>query len=419
MSTPVATVFLDLQGVSHLVGKLWVTTSRGKERASFAYDDAWLRVPERVAIDPALALHPGAYQTRVGQALFGAMGDSAPDRWGRTLLARAERQMAKMEGRAPRAMREIDYLLGVNDETRQGALRFQVAEGGPFVAQGSTGSVPPLVALPMLLNAATHVLDDEESAEELRILLAPGSSLGGARPKASVRDINGALSIAKFPAKTDSYDVVRWEAIALSLARQAGIEVPEARLETISDRTVLILRRFDRSGTHRIAFLSAMSALGANDRELRSYLEISDALRIHAAAAAEDMSALWRRLVFNILVSNTDDHLRNHGFLYAGPEGWRLSPAYDLNPVPTDIKPRLLSTAITEDLDVTASLELALETAKHFGLNSVAAREVIVEVYSSVRRWREEASKFGVRNAEIDRMETAFEHEDADLAAAL
>lgn len=419
MSAPAAFVHVELHGATRRVGRLWVTTSRGRESATFDYDPEWLACDERFALDPALQLFPGPFHTRAGQALFGAMGDSAPDRWGRTLLARAERRRAREEGRTPRAMREIDYLLGVSDETRQGALRFSAEADGPFLAESTASAVPPLVELPALLGAADRVLDDQETDADLRLLLAPGSSLGGARPKASVRDGDGSLLIAKFPAGSDAYGVVRWEAVALSLARKAGIEVAEARVAVVLDRPVLLLRQFDRANRYRIPFLSALSALGAGDRDLHSYLEIADALRPHGAAVARDLAALWRRLVFNVLISNTDDHLRNHAFLYAGPAGWRLSPAYDLNPVPTDVKPRLLSTAITADLDLTASLELALEVAGHFGLRAEGARAVVAEVHASVRGWREEAARFGIGSAEIERMATAFEHEDAAAAGKM
>lgn len=419
MSAPAAWVHVDLLGTTRRVGRLWVTAARGRESATFEYDAEWLGAEDHFAVDPALQLYPGPFQTRAGQAMFGALGDSAPDRWGRTLLARAERERARAENRAPRAMREIDYLLGVTDETRQGALRFTGVEGGPFVAESTGLSVPPLVELPRLLAAAGHVLDDDETAEDLRLLLAPGSSLGGARPKASVRDRDGTLLIAKFPARADEYPVVRWEAVALALAARAGIAVPQARVELVMDRPVLLVRRFDRERGRRIPFLSALSALHAGDRELRSYLDIADALRQIGAAVAEDLAELWRRLVFNILVSNTDDHLRNHAFMYAGPDGWRLSPAYDLNPVPTDVKPRLLSTAITADLDVTASLELALEVAPHFGLSAPAARQVVASVWAAVSGWRGEAARHGISPREMDRMETAFEHDDARAAAAM
>jgi serine/threonine-protein kinase HipA len=419
MSAPEAWVHVDLHGTTRRVGRLWVTASRGRESATFDYDPEWLRSDERFAVDPALQLFPGPFHTRAGQALFGAVGDSAPDRWGRTLLARDERRRAKAESRAPRALREIDFLLGVTDQTRQGALRFTREDGGPFVAESTATAVPPLVELPRLLSAAGNVLDDRDTDEDLRLLLAPGSSLGGARPKASIRDADGALSIAKFPAQSDEYDIVRWEAVALALARKAGIAVPDARIEKVRDRAVLIVRRFDRANGHRIPFLSAMSALGAHDRELRSYLDIADALRPYGAAVAEDLAALWRRIVFNVLVSNTDDHLRNHAFIYTGMDGWRLSPAYDLNPVPIDVKPRALSTAITEDLDVTASLDLALEVAGHFGVTGDAARTVCVEVSAAVRGWRKEAGRHGIGSSEIERMASAFEHEDATFAAAL
>ncbi len=247
--------------------------------------------------------------------------------------------------------------------------------------------------------------------------LAPGSSLGGARPKASVRDRDGHLAIAKFPNKGDEYNTVLWEAVALTLAARAGIPVPSWRLETVADKAVFLLRRFDREQGARIPFVSAMSMLDARDTEARSYLEFVDILRQHGAAPKQDMHALWRRIVFNILISNTDDHLRNHGFLWAGPAGWRLSPAYDLNPVPTDIKPRVLSTAIDLD-DGTASLKLALEVSGYFELTADEARRIAAEVGKAVAAWRKVAASLGLTRAEIDRMASAFEHEDLKAALA-
>ena len=238
-----------------------------------------------------------------------------------------------------------------------------------------------------------------------------GSSLGGARPKASVREKDGNLAIAKFPRKDDEINAVLWEAVALRLAQNAGIPVPTARVEMVADKPVLLLRRFDREGARRIPFLSAMSMLGAKDNETRSYLEMVDALRQHGAAPKEDMAALWRRIVFNILISNTDDHLRNHGFLYEGSDGWRLSPAYDLNPVPVDVKPRILTTAINED-DTTASLSLAMEVAGYFELDNAEARDIAAQVGKAVSNWRDEAAGQGISRNEIDRMASAFEHED-------
>jgi serine/threonine-protein kinase HipA len=230
-----------------------------------------------------------------------------------------------------------------------------------------------------------------------------------------VRDHDGHLAIAKFPHRDDEYNTVAWEMVALSLARKAGIAVADARLEAVGGRPVLIVRRFDRAGGRRVPFLSSMSMLDARDKQTRSYMEMADALRQHGAAPKADIQALWRRMVFNILISNTDDHLRNHGFLYPDATGWRLSPAYDLNPVPVDIKPRILTTAINED-DGTASLELAMTVAAYFGLDAERARDVAAAVGAAVATWRDEGARFGLSKRELTRMASAFEH--ADLRAA-
>jgi len=408
MSDPSAFVFADLQGVPHLVGRLWASAAKGREAAAFEYDTAWLSNPARFALEPALTLGPGPYHTAPGRALFGALGDSAPDRWRRTLIARAERRRAAVHKQKSRALREIDYLLGVSDETRQGALRFSLKLNAPFVSAAAQGQVPPLVQLPHLLAAAERILADDETADDLRLLLAPGSSLGGARPKASVRDRDGGLLIAKFPAGSDLVDAVRWEAVALTLARRSGIRVPEWRMEPIADARVLLLRRFDRHADMRTPFLSAMSMLSATDHEVCSYVEIADALRQHGAAAQQDLAELWRRIVFNVRISNLDDHLRNHGFLYDGLAGWRLSPAYDLNPVPAELRARLLSTPIGLDGDPTASVELAMEVAPEFGLKPDDARSIAAEVGNVVTRWRRVAKSLGVSAPEMDRMASAF-----------
>src|SRR5215472_2874747 len=380
-------VHVDLQGTPHLVGRLWARMRKDRESGTFEYDKSWLAHEERFSLEPAMKLGPGPFHTPSDKPLFGAIGDSAPDRWGRVLMRRAERRRAERDGRTPRTVREIDYLLLVDDEARQGALRFAEQEGGPFLADRGPTKIPPLIELPRLLSAAEHVLDDKDSDEDLRLLLAPGSSLGGARPKASVRDRAGHLSIAKFPNQGDEVNTVIWEAVALTLAAKASIPVPVWRLESAAGKPVLLLRRFDRDGGARRPFLSAMSMLDATDNETRSYLEFVDILRHHGAAPKEDWHALWRRIVFSILISNTDDHLRNHGFLWAGPAGWRLSPAYDLNPVPTDIKPRVLTTAI--DLDnATASLELAWEVAGYFELSLHEARQISAQVGKAVATWR-------------------------------
>lgn len=410
-------VYVDLRGTPHLVGRLWARMRKERENATFEYDKTWLAHPERFSLEPALKLGPGPFHTASDKPLFGAIGDSAPDLWGRVLMRRAERRRAEREGQTPRTVKEIDYLLMVDDEARQGALRFAEREGGPFLAEQTTTKIPPLIELPRLLSAAEHVVSDTDSDEDLRLLLAPGSSLGGARPKASVRDRDGHLLIAKFPNKGDEVNTVLWEAVALTLAANAGIPVPAWRLETVADKPVLLLRRFDRDGRTRLPFLSAMSMLDAKDREARSYLEFVDILRQHGAEPKEDMHALWRRIVFSILISNTDDHLRNHGFLWAGPAGWRLSPAYDLNPVPVDIKPRILTTAIDLE-DGTASLKLALQVASYFELNEKEAHHIAGEVGDAVAQWRLVAKKLGLTSAESDRMASAFDHEDLKAAQA-
>jgi serine/threonine-protein kinase HipA len=408
-------VYVDLAGATHLVGRLWARVRKDKEGATFEYADAWQENPNRFSLEPALKLGPGPFHATAESPMFGAIGDSAPDKWGRALMRRMERRRAEREGRVPRTLHEMDYLLLVDDEARAGALRFAETESGPFLAQEEAKRIPTLVALPKLLAAAEHVIDETDTDEDLQLLFAPGSSLGGARPKASVREKDGQLAIAKFPRKDDETSTVIWEAVALALAHKAGIPVPDARVEAVGKKPVLLLRRFDRDGKWRIPFLSAMSMLGAKDSETHSYLEIVDAIRQSGAAPKADIAALWRRVVFNVLISNTDDHLRNHGFLYEGRDGWRLSPAYDLNPVPTDIKPRILTTAINED-DGTASLALAMDVAKYFELDTAKAREIAKQVGKGVSKWRVEAAHHGIAKTEIDRMASAFEHKDLEEA---
>jgi serine/threonine-protein kinase HipA len=408
-------VYVDLEGAPHLVGHLWARSRKGKEGASFQSDDTWLANPFRFALEPALILGKGPHHTMAGRLIFGAIGDSAPDRWGRALIQREERRKAREERRTPRTLLEVDYLLGVSDITRQGALRFAESKGGPFFAIGT--QVPPLLQLPALLGAAVRISADGGNDDDLLLLLAPGSSLGGARPKASVVDRDGQLAIAKFPQHGDLTRVTLWEAVALRLAADAGIPTSEWRVESVAGQDVLVVRRFDRKSNVRVPFLSAMSLLNATDNEQRSYLEIADALRQYGAKPEEDCAQLWRRIVFSILVSNTDDHLRNHGFLYDPAGGWRLSPAYDLNPLPADIKPRILTTAIDE-ADGTASLDLAFEVAPHFGVKPDRAKAIVRDVGKVVVRWRETAASIGLSSNETERMASAFEHEELNKAVS-
>ena len=406
-------VYIDLAGATVPVGTLWTRTRGARQTASFAYADSWLARPEAFGIDPALPPARGPFHT--DRPLFNAFTDPAPDRWGQNLMRRNERRQALRERRQPRTLQEIDYLTLVDDRTRLGALRFRSAgDGGEFLTTTDRRQVPPVVDLPRLLAAATRAIDADETDDDLRLLLAPGTSLGGARPKATLLDTDGHLLIAKFPRRDDEWPVIRWEAAALALARAAGIDVAPFRLRRVSNRAVLTARRFDRRQARRVAFMSALTALEASDHELRSYLEIAEFLRREGNAVNQDLRQLWRRIAFNVLISNTDDHLRNHGFLRA-PHGWRLAPAYDLNPVPVDVKPRVHALAIDE-FDGTASLETALAVAPQFGMTDHAARAAMAEVGRAVRGWREAAARHGLTPDDVERMASAFDHRDARTA---
>lgn len=408
-------VYLDLDCEVIKVGELWVHERYGRESFSFEYDRNWLKSPKRFSLDPALQLVQGPFHATQDKPLFGAIDDSAPDRWGRTLMRRSERKNAEKEHRRARTLREVDFLLMVDDEARQGALRFKRNESGPYATTYENEHIPPLMSINKLLLASNRVFQDSDTVEDLKLLLAPGSSLGGARPKATIRDKDGQLAIAKFPKNDDEIDIIGWEAVALTLAKNAQIKVPDWRLEKVGRERVLISRRFDRKGKTRIPFLSAMSALMAVDGDLHSYLEIADTIRQLSAAPQADLHALWRRLVFTILISNVDDHLRNHAFLYTGLAGWRLSPAYDLNPTPVDIRPRMLSTAI-DFVDSTATVVLALETAPYYGLDYTQARQIIKEVGASVAQWQEIAAAYQISKREINRMASCFMHDDLKIA---
>ena len=410
-------VHIDLHGRTRRIGLARSNRVRGTETILFAYDGAWLEDPDRFSLEPALALGRGVFAPSAGLATFGSVGDSAPDTWGRRLMQRAERHLAEREGRAVCTLMESDYLLGVADETRLGALRFRRAGDTAFQAPIRAG-VPALIELGRLLLITERILRDEETSEDLQLIFAPGSSLGGARPKASVVDQQGDLSIAKFPKETDDYCIETWEEVALRLAGQAGIATPTHDLIDIAGKKVMLSRRFDRQGAIRIPFLSAMAMMGARDGERGSYPEIVDALAEHGARGKSDAHALYRRVVFNVLISNVDDHLRNHGFLWLGTTGWSLSPAYDLNPVPSDLKARILTTNI--DLDEgTCSLDLLEAASGFFALTLAQARSIIKEVATVTATWRGAAKAVGARAAEIDRMASAFEHDDLKQGLAL
>ncbi|MBS3780519.1 MAG: type II toxin-antitoxin system HipA family toxin [Desulfovermiculus sp.] len=407
-------VFIDLSGVQHFVGSLWIHERQGVQRSSFRYTSTWLASPQALAIEPSLPLGQGTYHT--DKPLFGSMGDAAPDRWGRMLMERMEAREARKENRKARKLGEDDYLLMVDDQTRQGALRFASHPAGPFLASYPSARIPPFVELGRLLDSSSRIINQEEKDQDLRDILEPGSSLGGARPKASVVDQESSLWIAKFPSPKDEWDVELWEYISLKLARKAGIPVPAFQLQNISGQHVLLTNRFDRQAKVRVPFVSAMTMLDAQDREQRSYLEIAEVLVSCGAAAKTDLKDLWRRMVFNVLVSNLDDHLRNHGFLFDHRHtGWRLSPTYDLEPLPEQIKGRFLQTSIDLDNNM-ASLELAFEVAEEFGLPAKEARKVAGEIGKATETWKNEASSMGVGKREMDFMASAFEHDNLCIA---
>lgn len=410
-------VHIDLAGRMRFVGLLRGNRVRGGETLTFEYAEPWLKDRGAFALEPALPLSRGTVAPAAGLPVFGSIGDTAPDTWGRQLMRRQERQTARREGRAVRTPTESDCLLGVADAVRLGALRFRRSGGAEFEAPAHDG-VPPLTQLGRLLQVTERVLRDEETEADLALIFAPGSSLGGARPKASVVDQHGALSIAKFPRETDDYSIETWEAVAFRLAERSGIPVPEHRLVTVAGKAVLVSRRFDRVGDRRLPYLSAMAMTGSKDGDAGSYPDLVDVMAAAGDGVAEDAAALFRRMVFNVLISNVDDHLRNHGFLRVGGCGWRLSPAFDLNPTPTDVKARILSTTITLD-DGTCSLDLVEEAAPYFGLGPAAARAIMKEVATATATWQETAHSLGARAAEVARMESAFEHGDLRRALAL
>ncbi len=410
-------VHIDFAAGLKRVGTLHRHARRGSEALSFEYHVDWLSDPARFSLEPALTLGRAAFAPTAGQSNFGSIGDSAPDTWGRRLMQRAERRRAEREGRAVRTLMEADYLLGVSDVSRVGALRFRRAGEEVFASPTSVG-VPHLVDLGKLLQITERILRDEETDEDLQIIFAPGSSLGGARPKASVIDQHGHLSIAKFPKEADDYCVELWESVALRLAATAGIRAPESDLLKVAGKPVLLSRRFDRTDTTRVPFLSALSMLGLKDGDRASYPELVDALARHGAQAAHDARELYRRMVFNVLISNVDDHLRNHGFLWSGRDGWVLSPVFDLNPTPVDVKPRILTTNISLD-DATCDMDLVLSVAEYFSLDAATAKSIAKEVAEVTARWRDVAATLDARATEIRRMETAFEHGDLAKALAL
>lgn len=396
-------------GPQRPIGELRRVGSGARGAVSFAYDPAWLADRHGFEIDPLLGFYPGPQYVPSG-GLPGIFADTAPDRWGRMLLERREALAARQEARSPRRLDDWDFLLGVSDRVRMGALRLRDGDAGAFVADGPM-PIPPITRLRALEHAAreaerTSDVSVDDEAAMLALLLAPGSSLGGARPKATFADEDGALWIAKFPSRSDRDDIGAWEILVTRLAERAGIAVPETRLLqlTVEQRT-FCARRFDREHGSRVLYASGMTLTGKTDGQGASYLDLAEAIADHGAPGSidEDLEQLFRRIVFNILVSNRDDHLRNHGFLRSD-RGWRLAPAFDLNPSPAKAEHEL---SINENLPV-PDVTLALETAPFYRVSATRAQQIVDEVTEVVSSWRKLAAEIGFPDHEVELMAQAF-----------
>jgi serine/threonine-protein kinase HipA len=403
-------VFADWEAFPEpvLVGTLRASVSKIREHFSFSYDHAWLSSPNAQEIDPDLQLFSGE-QHNSDANNFRVFLDSCPDRWGRLLMKRREAVVAREEERRPRVLHEVDYLLGVHDLYRQGALRFKRSLDGEFLDNDERMVAPPVSSLKELEYAAQQVeagdSDDREYVKWLYRLISPGSSLGGARPKASVVDEENHLWIAKFPSRYDDYDIAAWEYLTHRLALDAGIQMAPCRIEKFNSRYHSFLtRRFDRTETSRLHFTSALTQLGYYDGEYdASYLELAQFLTDHGANTKKDLEQLWRRIIFYIAVSNTDDHLRNHGFIYH-KGGWLLSPAYDINPVTPASGLHLNIT----DNDNSLNYDLAMEVSDFFQLGKTEAEKIRDEVLTSVKRWDSLAKIIGISPSERQMLSPAF-----------
>lgn len=403
-------VYADWFGSSPvLFGKLYVNYIRGNELTSFSFSENWLKSQNvGIFLDPDLNFYSGRQYVSSGKSLFGIFSDSCPDRWGRLLMRRRESINAKREERAARALTETDYLLGVYDATRMGGLRFSLSEDSEFVSSDKELAAPPWTTLRMLENASLAFENSEGSDEEkwLKQLLAPGSSLGGARPKASVEAPDGSLWIAKFPSKNDETDVGAWEMTVHDLAQACGLNVPRAKIEKFSNKgSTFLVKRFDRKGKCRIHFTSAMTLLGKKDGEEVSYLDIVSFIKSYGQSPQSDSEELFKRIVFSMAVSNIDDHLRNHGFLLSD-SGWRLSPMYDVNPINYGTRLALCVDHDNNEID----FDLVISTAKYYNISKVKAENTVKEIRDIVNSsWRRVASSYGLSRSEVERMAPAFE----------
>lgn len=398
-----------------LMGVLHSDRLKGKEIFSFEYAKDWIKNGPSQLLDPNLQLYSGLHYLNDNQKNFGIFLDSSPDRWGRILMRRREAAIARLEGRSEKNLFETDYLLGVFDSYRMGGLRFKLDEEGPFLNNDTEMASPPWTSIRELERISLRleeedVINDPEYLNWLKMLVAPGASLGGARPKASVMDSDGSLWIAKFPSRNDQGDVGGWEIITYKLALAAGINMSESMAQKFSsDYYTFLTKRFDRTNTNeRIHFASAITMLGYQDGQDHadgaSYLELVDFISTHGANVQQDLEELWRRIVFSICVKNTDDHLRNHGFILT-ERGWILSPAYDINPIEDGVELKLN----VSDSDNALDLNLVMDVREFFRLDADKAERIISDVKHAVRNWRNVASSYGISRTEQDIKAIAFQ----------
>ena len=397
-----------------LMGVLSVDFLRGKEIFAFEYSENWLKSNKTQVLDPDLGFYSGIQYLRDEKINFGLFLDSSPDRWGRVLMKRREAVLAKQEKRPVRTLHESDFLLGVYDLHRMGALRFKLDPNGDFLDNNKDYSAPPWTSLRELEHASLELeknieQDNPDLLKWLNILMAPGSSLGGARPKASVQHTDGSLWIAKFPSNNDETDIGAWEIVVNELAKNADINIAEATIKRFNNKHhTYLTKRFDRTAERkRIHFSSAMTLLGHSDgagaEDGASYLELVEFIIQEGANVKQDLTELFRRIVFTIAVSNTDDHLRNHGFLLT-KQGWILSPAYDINPNPYGVGLKL---NISEE-DNSLDFDLVLSVAPYFRLTNEEATQIIENTKSLVSKWEETAAKYQISKSEKEMMRTAF-----------
>ncbi len=405
-------VYADWLGLASpkLMGTLIVQETKGKISFGFAYDTNWLKSEKAISLDPDIEWYPGIQYPRQ-KDVFGVFADSMPDTWGRTLMRKRAVYRSKSDGKSHRNLNELDFLLGVNDETRMGALRFKLEQDGPFLDDDKRMPTPPWASIKELQRSAQLLESDKDNKEVrkwLAMLVAPGSSMGGSRPKANIQDTDGQLWMAKFPSKNDEIDRALWEYLAYKLALSSKIKMSECRIEKVhGSYHTFFTKRFDRQFNKRIHFASAMTMTGNDEMNLRdktsSYLEIAEFIQFSGAQITEDLNQLWRRIVFNIAISNTDDHLRNHGFILTH-EGWQLSPAFDINP---SIEKNGLALNIDMD-DNALDFDLARSVGPYFKLNTKEMDKILKEVKTAVQKWEKMAIEIGISRSERSLMSSAF-----------